>query len=45
LSGKREGGGETERGAGGWARQQAGIFKVRSGMGEIERYRETERQS
>ena len=29
--------GETETGVGGWAGQQAGIFKVRSGLGDIER--------
>jgi hypothetical protein len=35
LSGKTEGGGERERG--GRAGQQAGIFKVRLGLGEVER--------
>ncbi len=51
LSGKSEGGGERERGAGWQAGQQAGLFKVMLGLGviegrdrntEIQRYRDTE---
>ena len=46
LSGKREGGGERERGAGWQAGQQAGIFNVRLGLGVIEgRDRNTDRDT
>ncbi len=45
LSGKREGGGERERGAGWQAGQQAGIFKARLSLGVIKgRDRNTEIQ-
>jgi hypothetical protein len=36
LEREREGVRERERGAGGWADHQAGIFKVRLSLGEIE---------